>query len=145
MTDKICLNLSLHAVDSVHFFHFVTQEMALPKPASNVTETPAQAPPVTSKEKIAAALSSYVGFPEHLMQKVGFHKHPTLFLASLFVFHSLYYRTCGLVCAADTCHLHTLFLVFLCFSWFFVLVYRGERRDKILRDYGLGLLGSKTT
>ncbi|KAK6813089.1 hypothetical protein RU639_010784 [Aspergillus parasiticus] len=38
--------------------------MALPKPASNVTETPAQPPPVTSKEEIAAALSSYVGFPE---------------------------------------------------------------------------------
>lgn len=49
----------------------------------------------------------------------------------------MYYRTCQFVCAVDTCYLHTLFLGFFCFSFFCLLVFRGERRDEILRDAGL--------
>ncbi|GFF63649.1 hypothetical protein IFM47457_00436 [Aspergillus lentulus] len=89
------------------------------------------------QKEIAAAFSSYIGFPEHLMQKAGFYKHPFLFLASIVVFHLMYYRTCQFVCAVDTCYLHTLFLGFFCFSFFCLLVFRGERRDEILRDVGL--------
>ncbi|GIC89445.1 uncharacterized protein Aud_005860 [Aspergillus udagawae] len=51
--------------------------------------------PSPRKEK-ATALSSYIGFPEHLMQKAGFYKHPFLFLVSVAVFHLIYYRTCQL-------------------------------------------------
>ncbi|QRD88817.1 hypothetical protein F9C07_10916 [Aspergillus flavus] len=46
--------------------------------ASNMTETSAQPSPMSSKEEIAAGLSTYMGFPERLMQDVGFYKHPIL-------------------------------------------------------------------
>ncbi|KAE8383451.1 hypothetical protein BDV26DRAFT_251765 [Aspergillus bertholletiae] len=42
----------------------------------------------------------------------------------------------------DTCHLHIFFLVFLWFSFFCLLVYRGEQRDKILKNHGLSQLRS---
>ncbi|GFF51545.1 hypothetical protein IFM51744_07615 [Aspergillus udagawae] len=48
------------------------------------------------RKEIATALSSYIGFPEHLMQKAGFYKHPFLFLISVAAFHLMYYRTCQL-------------------------------------------------
>ncbi|GFF25744.1 hypothetical protein IFM46972_01527 [Aspergillus udagawae] len=95
------------------------------------------------RKEVATALSSYIGFPEHLMQKAGFYKHPFLFLISVAVFHLMYYRTCQLVCAVDTCYLHTLFLGFFCFSFFCLLVYRGERRDEILRNAGVSSIIEK--
>jgi hypothetical protein len=64
-------------------------------------------------------------------------------LISVAIFHLMYYRACQLVCAVDTCYLHTLFLGFLCFSFFCLLVYRGERRDEILRNAGISSIIEK--
>ena len=38
----------------------------------------AQSLPISSQQKIAIQPSSYMGWPEHLMQKVGYYKHPFL-------------------------------------------------------------------
>ena len=56
----------------------------------------------------------------------------------MFGVHFLYYRTCQLACTVETCYLHILFLVFISLCFFYLLVYRGERREKILQDARLG-------
>ncbi|KAF7164749.1 hypothetical protein CNMCM5623_009131 [Aspergillus felis] len=110
-------------------------------PASKPDEASVEPQLLSSKQKeLAVALSSYVGFPERLMQKAGCYKYPFLFLVYLFAFLFGYYRTCQLVCAADTCYLQALFLYFLCFCFLALMAHRGAQRDAILRDAGEELL-----
>jgi hypothetical protein len=57
----------------------MNQEMARSSPTSKTPEPSVQPHPMSSQQKeMAAAVSSYIGFPEHLMQKAGFYKHPFL-------------------------------------------------------------------
>ncbi|GIJ85211.1 hypothetical protein Asppvi_004067 [Aspergillus pseudoviridinutans] len=74
------------------------EEEATPTmPASKPDEASVESQLLSSKQKeLAAAVSSYVGFPERLMQKAGFYKYPFLFLVYLFAFLFGYYRTCQL-------------------------------------------------
>ncbi|PKX97310.1 uncharacterized protein P174DRAFT_439095 [Aspergillus novofumigatus IBT 16806] len=59
----------------------MNQKMPHSSPNPKTPEPSVQSHLMSSKQKeVAAAVSSYIGFPERLMQKAGFYKHPFLYV-----------------------------------------------------------------